>query len=122
MVRVPEKYFNLGMNSEDIFLRNFYAERNEAARSFDCRISYDDGWISTHVDFAVGDEELSAAPDVAVLMAERREEARDKLKNAVVCLTRLLPPRPREERVWTVVSTTSFAPHWPRMTSGGSFV
>ena len=92
------------MNSEDLFLRNFYVERNEATRSFDCRISYDDGWISTHVDFAVTDDELATAPDVAVLMAERRGEAREKLKNAVVGLTRLLPPRPKPEQVWGVSS------------------
>ena len=92
------------MNSEDLFLRNFYVERNEATRSFDCRISYDDGWISTHVDFAVTDDELATAPDVAVLMAERRGEAREKLKNAVVGLTRLLPPRPREVQFSVVTS------------------
>ena len=91
---------------QDSFLRNVAIARNEAARGFDYRLSYDDDRISTHVDFTVTDAEIAAAPDANVLMAERRGEAREKLKNAVVCLKRLLPSRP--EPHFILVSSGSF--------------
>jgi len=79
-------------------------------------LSYDDGWIKTHVDFEISDGDMNAAPHAGAFFAERRGEAREKLKNAVICLTRLLPPRKLEEPVWvsgvssimTCVSTISY--------------
>ena len=94
---------------QDPFLRNVAIARNEAARGFDYRLSYDDDRISTHVDFTVTDAEIAAAPDANVLIAERRGEAREKLKNAVICLDRLLPRRPEPERL-SVVSSFSVFP------------
>ena len=79
---------------EDPFLRNVSVTRNENERRFDCRISYDDRWVSSSVDFAVSDDEMAAVPNIAVLVAERRGDARKKLVNAVICLRRLLPPEP----------------------------
>ena len=86
-------------------MRNVCVERNEETRSFDCRVWYDDGWISSSVDFFLTDDEIAAAPNIEALVAERRGEAREKLKNAVVCLKRLLP-RPEPERVWELSSSS----------------
>ena len=103
------------MELQDPFLQNVYVERNEEGRSFDCNIWYDDGWVSSSVDFFLADSEITAAPSIEALVAERRGEAREKLKNAVVCLTRLLPPRPEPK----ITISTTFA-GW--MTGVSSYV
>lgn len=90
---------------DDPFLKNISSVRDEAAKSTHHRLSYDDGWVKTHVDFAITDEEMAAAPHKGVFFAERRGEAREKLKNAVACLKRLLPPRPQPKYWYANVSS-----------------
>lgn len=98
---------SLTEKSEDPFLRNVSVWRNEAKCRFDCAMWYDDGWVSSSVDFMITDEELATASSVESFVAERRGEAREKLKNAVICLQRLLPPKPEPEITWITSASGS---------------
>lgn len=90
---------------DDPFLHNVSVLRNEAENRYDCIIQYNDNWVSSSVNFNITDTELSVASNIESFIAERRGEAREKLKNAVICLQRLLPRPPEQKKDFTECSS-----------------